>query len=118
MCVSEPAVASSNLPNAIFSMEVPQTSRFAKTVLPVNTLTQSDLKIQQVATNASITPKEASGRVDVTISWGGSDGVKTDVTVSGSMRDENGNSVEVSGRRDSDGETKVSVSAEHDKDKQ
>lgn len=70
-----------------------------------------------LATKSIVSPKDLSGKVDVTVSWGGSEGVKTEVSVSGGAKDDRGNSLEVSATRDNDGKTSVTVSGEHASEK-
>ena len=79
-----------------------------------------DRKIQNAAqyTSGKMKPMSRGGSVsvDVSISWGGSEGTQGSVGISAEAHDDSGNKVEVSVEQDSNGEGSANISVSHEKD--
>lgn len=101
---------------AIFSP--PSSSYHAETAIQFgNKWSEVEHKTQRIAQNHEIAPMDAnvSGKVEVTVGWGGSVGTTISGSVSGSVSDNNGNKAEVKVEVESDGSGTATVSAEHEK---
>lgn len=83
-------------------------------------LTTIDSKTQAEARHKLLKPMKVSGSVsgDVTINWGGKDGVSISGGASGEVRDDKGNYAKGEVRQNSNGEGSATISAGHREEEQ
>jgi len=86
-------------------------SAFTKNVSHRIKLDNTDQKMQKVSFAKDV---NVSGKAEINIEWGGSNGTSFNGSVSGNISDQKGNKAEASIKIDDDGAGKISASVSHD----